>query len=263
MNPYRSRASGNLDRSAHVRHRHVSATLLGAVVAAVLMFGRPTPAMARTLSLGIEQCDRAAAISAEAPRLSWAGARHPRHNHTGYNDDVYGFVTTSVKLTDQSALLMRFDLSAIPAGQRIVRAVLVVPVRDAAGNQPRFFLSRLLADWGLGVCYLYRSVGEKKVPWTRPGAHGFGSDRAARPTGIVSVEAEEQAKKVINVTEDVALWYSGRAPNRGWLLSVEDPRTEVIVASPLWVRAKDWILRITYEPPHDAPPHVSDSDQGK
>ena len=210
-------------------------------VAATLLM-RPIPAMARTVLLDVEHCDRIAAIDAAAPRLSWAMARD-RH-------DTYH--TAVASLTQDRSLLMRFSLDAIPPDQRIVHAELVVPVADQSGNEPRFYLWRLLAGWGPGVCHRYRYTHEgdreEKVEWTEPGARGISSDRATTPTDVVRVIEGEANEKVINVTEDVELWYEGRATNHGWLFSVEEPQVVVDLASPLWTTSQGWTLRITYEP---------------
>jgi len=194
------------------------------------------PAAARTILLNAEDCDRMAGIAESAPRLSWAMAR--------YGDGV--FHNSQVSLSQESALLLRFSLDKVPAGQRIVHAELIVPVSAWGGNEPRFYLWRLLADWGPGVCYLYRSTRPEYTEWTKPGARGISSDRATRPTDIV--RGADPGDVVINVTEDVGLWYGGGAPNHGWLFTVEDPGVAVTLASPAWAAPETWTLRITYEP---------------
>ncbi|MFW6059353.1 MAG: hypothetical protein ACODAQ_04185 [Phycisphaeraceae bacterium] len=208
----------------------------------VVCLASAAPLSARTILLGVEDCDGIAAIDAAAPRLSWAMARSGRQTyHTGH-----------MALTEQRSLLMRFDLGRIPPDQRIVHAELVVPVRERLGSDPRFYAWRLLTDWGAGVCHLYRFTrrgeSDERIPWTEDGARGIGSDRAAAPTDAVRVTSSEASKYVINVTEDVELWYEDRAENHGWLFSVEDPEVEVRLASPLWHYRDDWTLRITYEP---------------
>ena len=220
----------------------------------IIALSLPGSLGARTVLLDIEQCDQAAAIHAEAPRLSWAGDRHTRHNDEG-QPRHNSFVTTRIALMQQSALLVRFDLNQLPDGHRIVHAELVVPVRGVQGNQPRFYLWRVLADWGPGVNHLYRRITfdrdsqtYEKIPWTRSGARGISSDRATRPTDIIRLNEDEATQKVVNVTEDVALWYDQHAPNHGWLFTVEDPGTEVRLRSPIYQNADLWTLRITYEP---------------
>lgn len=197
------------------------------------------PAHARTVLLDIEHADRIAAIDADAPRLSWAMARD-RHGNP---------YTTHVSLSEARSLLLRYSLEVIPSGQRIVHAELVVPVRSKGGSEPRFYLWRVLAHWGPGVCHDYRYIDDQeKLEWTRPGAAGIASDRATRPTDIVRVLEDGPAEMVINVTEDVELWYDERAPNHGWLFSVEDVGAVVHLESPLWETPEGWTLRITYEP---------------
>jgi hypothetical protein len=194
-----------------------------------------SPTSARTILLNAGDCDRAAGISEAAPRLSWA----LRRDHGVIN-------TGGVLLQPGDGLLLSFALEKIPEGQRIVHAELIVPVTRTAGPEPRFYLWRILHDWGAGVCYRYRFAGQERVPWTRPGARGISSDRATRPTDVVRVE--QPGETAINVTEDVELWHSGSSPNYGWLLTVEDPEVRVDMHSPIWDNPAAWTLRITYEP---------------
>lgn len=192
---------------------------------------------ARTVLLELGDIDRMAVIDETAPRLSWSSQRD--RNATIRNREIH--------LQEGRSLLLCFNIEGLPAGQRIVHAELVMPVVGSRRNDPRFYVWRLLPDWGAGVCHDFRfyhtGVGEG---WVRAGARGIASDRAALPSGVVPVVNPGRA--VINVTEDVELWYRGEAPNHGWLVSVEDPETEVHLESPLWNPAGEWILRLTYEP---------------
>lgn len=205
------------------------------LAAAVVFWAWGCPAEGRTILLNAGDCDRAAGIAESAPRLSWALRRSHGVVHTA-----------GVSLSEGRALLLRFDLDRIPVGQRIVHAELIVPVAGTSGTEPRFYLWRVLADWGAGVCYRYRFAREEQVPWTRPGARGISSDRAIRPTDVIRLP--QPAEAVINVTEDVELWHSGRSQNFGWLFTVEDPGVQVDLQSPLWDDPAAWTLRITYEP---------------
>lgn len=203
----------------------------------VALFTAPSVVHAKTVVLTAESCDRMAAISEAAPRQSWA-----------MNERVSGeFDTSRVQLAEGHSFLVRFSLAAIPPGQRIAHGELTLPVADFAGNEPRFYVWRLLAAWDAGVCHQYRSARPKLLAWTKPGARGLSSDRATRPTDIVRVA---KSPVTVNVTEDVLLWYTGGAQNNGWMLTVEDPALAVYLTSP--VASMDgrraWKLRITYEP---------------
>jgi len=194
-------------------------------------------ASARTIILDGRDCDQVAAIAEAAPRQSWA----MNERSTG------AFDTARVHLVPQRSLLLRFPLAKIPPKQRIAHAEFVLPLIDFGGSEPRFYLWRLIANWGPGVSYLYRSTLPRPQPWMKPGGRGHSSDRATRPTDIVRLT--EKKEIAINVTEDVSLWYSGIAKNNGWMLSVEDPEVAVYFASPLMEGADQaWKLRITYEP---------------
>ncbi len=195
---------------------------------------------ARTVLLGLADVDRMAVIDASAPRLSWAGQRD--RNATIRNRDIH--------LEEGRSMLLRFAVDGLPSGQRIVHAELVIPVTGSRRSDPRFYVWRILPDWGAGVCHEYRWFrGGEGEQWVRQGARGIASDRAALPTAVISVVNPGRA--VINVTEDVELWYRGDAVNNGWLVTVEDPETQVHLESPLWNPTGEWILRVTYEPAVD------------
>jgi hypothetical protein len=55
-------------------------------------------------------------------------------------------------------------------------------------------------------------------------------------------------EQVINLTEDVELWYTGAGTNHGWALTVEDADVLVRLASPIGAGKGQWRLRVTYEP---------------
>jgi hypothetical protein len=196
------------------------------------------PASARTIVITDEDCDKMANISAEAPRLSWGG--YPSSNGV--------FTTFVVTLTKGRSLLLCYPLDRIPKGQRITSAELVLPVNYIAG-EPHLQVRRLLADWGTGVCHKYRRAYPKKVPWTKPGAGSVSSDVALKRSGAQKITAI--GKQTISVTEDVELWYTGGASNRGWIVNLEENGSFVQMPSPLspWVPGKGaFKLRITYEP---------------
>lgn len=199
----------------------------------------PLSAYSRTIILDANDCDLMGAISAASARFSWA--MYP----SVAGGDVF-YCTANVVLSPETSLLLRFPLSAIPAGHRIAHAELLMPVHTWAGNDPRFFLWRLLADWGAGVSYLYRRTKPETVEWEKPGARGQSSDRATQPTDVIRIVKLGEVS--VNVTEDVEVWYTGAAPNNGWLVTVEDPGVQVTILSPIWNAPAEWKLRITYEP---------------
>ena len=213
------------------------------VLAGVAALGFALPAAARTFIIESSEIDRAGAIAADAPLMSWASVRPwaPWAPAT----PIYSSNFTDLMLG--VSMLVRFPLAKLPAGQKITSAEMVIPVATMGGNAVRFHLWRVLPEWGPGVSHLYRSTRPVKVPWTVPGARGVATDRAVQPTAIVRVDAI--GEQVINVTEDIELWYTGSAPNNGWIFTVEDIGTFVRLPSPTYpVSTQVWRLRITCEP---------------
>jgi hypothetical protein len=191
---------------------------------------------ARTVILEGTAIDRAAAINEDAPRLGWAA----------HSSKPGVFDTGNLMIDSRTAFLLRFDLSSIPKGQRISRAELIVPVGNGWGADLRFYLWRVSAEWGRGVSWQYRTTRPKTNEWAKAGGRAPGVDRALRPSAVTAVPRWGDC--LVNVTEDVELWYSGLAPAWGWLFTVEDPGAALLLASPLWQGITQWKLKITYEP---------------
>lgn len=192
---------------------------------------------ARTIIMDASLCKRMGYVSEVAPRQSWAM----------YERRPGVFDTAAVGLVPNRGLLIEFPLDKIPSGQRIAHAELTVHVATYSGSEPRFYLWRILGDWGAGVCWNHRTTWPKPIPWVKPGARGQSTDRATRPTEIVRLT--QTGDQIINVTEDVALWYTGAAKNHGWMVSVEDPGVYVQLVPPSdTAYMPAWRLKITYEP---------------
>lgn len=196
----------------------------------------PCIAQGKTIVLTDADCERMAFIQAGAPRWSWGG----------YD------ITTNVQSTGQfymyadRAFLICFPLDSIPKGQKILKAELTFTSMLQTPGEQKLHLRRILANWGAGVCWQYAAIRPKKAEWKQPGGRGAGTDRAAKASAVI--RTSEGGEKVVNVTEDVELWYTGAAANHGWTLAVEDPDVYVLLTSPVWGGRGTWKLRITYEP---------------
>lgn len=205
-------------------------------IALGLLLGLATALPAKTIILTDEDCERAAFIQAGAPRWSWGG----------YDVTTSSQSTSLFYMYTDRAFLICFPLDKIPKGQKILKADLSFKTNLQTPGEQKLHLRRILAPWGAGVCWQYASIRPKKVEWKQPGARGAGSDRAARASAVV--RTTEGGEKVVNVTEDVELWYTGAAANHGWAITQEDPDAYVILHSPVWTSRGSWKLRITYEP---------------
>jgi hypothetical protein len=216
--------------------RHASAIGSAARAFSVVMLLWASSAQGRTIVLNATDSDRMAGIAESAPRQSWAMYEYRQ----GY------FITTALSVAPNHSFLFRLALDKIPPGHRIAHAELILPVVNFRGSDPRFYLWRILPDWGPGVNWIHRTGRPEKIEWTKAGGRGISSDRATRPTDVVRLTAIGEV--AINVTEDVELWYSGAATNNGWMITVEDPDGFVQIGSPVWDQAAAWKLRVTYEP---------------
>ena len=207
-------------------------------LAALLVLLAAGPLAARTITLTAEDCDRMAVTSPQAPRASWAATRlAPGVLDTAHQLQMYREMT----------FLLRFPLDKIPKGQRITKAELTIKA-DHRDGEPKLILRRVLAEWGPGVCHLYRMTLPKKVEWAQPGARGGATDLANKTSATVRVQA--LGEYTVDVTEDVELWYTGAAVNRGWALWQEEAFSVFFPSpyNPHTDSGKQWKLRITYEP---------------
>jgi hypothetical protein len=198
-------------------------------------------ASARTLSFTAEDCDQMAVLSAKHPKMSWAATLAAGQVLNTENQlQLYPYMT----------LLMRFDLTKIPKDVRITKAELTMPISYLAGGKSECSCRRILAEWGTGVCHTHRMRYPKEVPWAQPGCRGGGTDRAAKDSGVF--RWEKIGDSTIDVTEDIELWHTGAAANRGWVFALDTPHPNIIYApspyAPHVGGAKQWKLQITFEP---------------
>jgi hypothetical protein len=206
-------------------------------LAALLVLLAAGPLAARTITLTAEDSDLMAVTSAQAPRASWAARLTP-----GVLDTTQG-----LQMFQEMTLLIRFPLDKLPRGQRITRAELTLKSQHKDG-EPTLHLRRVLAEWGPGVCHLYRMTLPQKVKWAQPGARGGASDLANKETAKLRVQA--LGEHTLDVTEDVELWYTGAAANRGWALWQEGAYAIYFPSpyNPQLGTGAEWKLRITFEP---------------
>jgi hypothetical protein len=202
----------------------------------LVLLGTTAPVPARTITLTALDCDRIACIHPGFPQLSWSDR---------LNKGI-AYRTEALDFGQGMSLLMRFSLDAIPKDQRIQKAELTLMCNYVAGVA-KFQAHRVLADWGPGVCHKYARVFPSKVEWTQPGGRGA-ADRAPR-TSMVQMKAPKE--NTLDVTQDVELWYTKAAPNRGWIFYMENDAGIVYLPSPYWphgATAKTWKLQVTHEP---------------
>src|SRR5262249_45588802 len=158
---------------------------------------------ARTITLTGDDCDQVAVISAQEPRLGWAGYMAAPGIFATY---------TQLNLYPHHAILVRFPLDKIPKDQRITKAEWTIPSSYVAGAKPQLSVHRLLAEWDTGVCHQYRQAFPKKLEWTVAGAKGVASDRANQVSAVFRYD--KAGSQTVDVTQDIELWYTGAVPNR-------------------------------------------------
>lgn len=210
------------------------------LAAGLLVLATARNAQARTITLTAEDCNQMAAISALAPRLSWAlSQQHPGVFYT--QPQIYW--------NSNIALLMRFPIAeTIPKGQRVTKAELSIHPTYVAGLAS-IHVRRVVAEWGPGVCHQYRMTYPKKVEWAQSGGRGAATDRTDKDSAVYKI-AKIGGEFTVDLTEDIELWYTGGVPNRGWIF-VMNEGSHVYLPSPYAPQGgggKQWKLQITFEP---------------
>jgi hypothetical protein len=166
-------------------------------------------ARADTANLAQEQILDAALIGVRHPRESWV----PNEVHQWY---------LPYRLRDyDSVFLIKFDLSSIPAANRILGAQLGIYVQDrnhyvnTQHLDTKVGVWRMLTEWGPGVCWENRG-GKDEKPWGKPGGKQAGQDRAQQATDTPLLKSPNTWLK-FNVRADVEAILSGE-PNYGWAI---------------------------------------------
>jgi len=183
---------------------------LGApILFCVLTFSAFDVGRADTANLGPDQTLDAALIGVRYPRESWVP-----------NDVSQWYLP--YRLRDyNSVFLIKFDLSSIPAGNRILSAQLGIYVLDRNGVVNAGHLDtkvgvwRMLVPWGPGVCWENRG-GKDEKPWGQPGGKQAGQDRAQEPTDTPLLKSENTWLR-FDVRADVEAILGGEA-NYGWAI---------------------------------------------
>ena len=195
----------------------------------------PSIANARTIEFNDTDADLIACIRPEAPRMSFAG----------YELAPGAFSTDFSGQRPKVSMMIRVPLDRSPAGMRITKAEWILHVAYQNVDKSRLHVWRMSTEWGLGACYLYRMTRPKPTPWAVEGARGSATDRAEEPTAVVLTKSGQEVR--MNVTQDVELWYTGTAPNYGWMFTNED-EVDFRLNPPAHSTRGTWKLRITYEP---------------
>jgi DUF971 family protein len=152
---------------------------------------------------------------------------------------------------DKMRSLLKFNLSSIPAGQKIDSAVLCLFI-DGGSNPSTAYVYRGLETWtGTEACW-NRRLGTTENPTYWNGANltdGPLNDDVAFvsiPTASASVAGQYTWTK-LDVLSDVQAWYSDAAANCGWL--IKNAAMAESIVTKLWQMSADWsYLKITYSP---------------
>jgi len=187
--------------------------LSGILVLFAVIVALSQAARADTANLAQDQILDAALIGVKHPRESWVP-----------NDVSQWYLPYRLR-DNGSVFLIKFDLSSIPAGARILAAQLGIYVEDRNHHVNTQHLDtkvgvwRMLVEWGPGVCWENRGGKDEKA-WGQPGGKQAGQDRAQQPTDTPLLKSTRSWLK-FNVRADVEAILGGE-PNYGWAIENMD-----------------------------------------
>lgn len=182
------------------------------------------------------------------------------NNNVGANSFLETGTTGSPGAFTQRRALVRFDLSAIPAGSTVHSATLTVAVVFGQGSTATFQVHRVLQAWGEGNKSGNRgslaSTGEAtwnsrmhgSTSWSAGGAEG---DYTASPSATTSLGTSGSGSFTgATIMADVQAWVNNSAPNNGWILRLQNEAVSQIARR---IGAREGgsaaQLAITYTPP--------------
>lgn len=136
-------------------------------------------------------------------------------------DANYGRNTTIV--VNATKGLVRFSSIAIPPGETLLRATLVM--EPAGLDPPGWAAYRMLRDWGeyeaTGTCPFERAPGDGVVDCGPEGTWNLGDYSGSgpfNPDPVVVDRVDNGTEVRFDVTEHVRRFLSGEAPNHGWFI---------------------------------------------
>jgi hypothetical protein len=122
----------------------------------------------------------------------------------------------AVRQGDAIASLLRFDLTALPAGSTIQQAQLLVYVLDRTNaSDLQVSLYQVLRYWDAYQANWVEAVSG--MPWEVAGCNGLGVDRAAQAVSSATLKGAGQWL-TLDVTELVAYWAAHPDQNFGMAL---------------------------------------------
>jgi hypothetical protein len=149
--------------------------------------------------------------------------------------------------------LIRFDISAIPAGSTITAATLTLRTSAVfpASTFHNVTIHRALTQFfETGSTWNLRNTSGS-VAWAGGAGGGSGTDRVSTPTATVSVGASNTFYD-FNVLADVQAWFAGTATNYGWWILGPEGAAQIqkeFNSANTGTAANRPKLTITYTPP--------------
>lgn len=124
----------------------------------------------------------------------------------------------SYSVGNERSCIFKFDLSSIPAVNKVSSVELKYLVSLAAGSGATLTVYRVLRDWV--EAQVSWNIWKTANNWTTAGCKGSGTDRAASNSGTASMRTTNgwQVIDHASLVPDVQAWVDGSLANYGWIL---------------------------------------------
>jgi hypothetical protein len=189
-------------------------------------------------------------ISFQQGVASYAGATDTRIRESDPDANYGSLSTFFVDASPPSAALLRWDLSAIPPGSKIIGASITLTVTSET-SKDQFELYEITRPWAEGEATW--NIAAAGMPWGQPGASAA-TDRGSTVLGLVSGLVTGAITNELNADGRVVLeaWVNNPASNHGFIIQNYSSATDSLgLRSSEYKTADRPILTISYIPPSE------------
>ncbi len=205
----------------NLRPRLVLRYILGDAPPPATPVASPTPGNSPTPTPTLAPAPEGIRVTLQDGAMGYTGTQDAHISQWQPTTNYGGNVTLLARQGHVRSMLVRFDVSSIPAGATIHQATLSLYAlsRSNAGNLT-IDLYEVKRPWAEGQATW--ELARTGQPWAQPGCSQPGADLAATPTSSQLVNAVDTWFNW-EVTDLVQLWLANPASNRGMILKGDGP----------------------------------------
>jgi len=151
--------------------------------------------------------------------LDYTGTTDTHISQWEPNNNYGNNVTLAIRQGNIRSALLRFDLSALPAGANVIQAKLgLYALSQSNPGGTTITAYQVLRPWAEGQATWF--LATSATPWGSAGCNQVGTDRAGTASGAVLVNTIN-AWHELDITDLVRAWVADPSSNQGVLLKAE------------------------------------------